>query len=135
MTRNPFRFSASEWLDPPILIAGEVHNSSSSSPKYMEPIWEKADRLNLNTLVLPVTWEMVEEKEGNYNFLLVQLCSRMGQEGPCPIPSRAGKALLQQGYPGILLPHGIHDLVGIWRRNIGSRLPRVCCADAASSRI
>ena len=61
MTRNPFRFSASEWLDPPILIAGEVHNSSSSSPKYMEPIWEKADRLNLNTLVLPVTWEMVEE--------------------------------------------------------------------------
>ena len=73
MTRNHLRFSASEWLDPPILIAGEVHNSSSSSPKYMEPIWEKADRLNLNTLVLPVTWEMVEEKEGNYNFLLVDL--------------------------------------------------------------
>lgn len=79
MTRNPLRFSASEWLDPPILIAGEVHNSSSSSPKYMEPIWEKADRLNLNTLVLPVTWEMVEEKEGNYNFLLVDLLIRQAR--------------------------------------------------------
>lgn len=58
---------------PSILIAGEVHNSSSSGLAYMRPIWDKADMLNLNTLALPVTWEMIEEKEGEFNFLLPDL--------------------------------------------------------------
>ncbi len=67
--QNTLKFFASE-LSPSILIAGEVHNSSSSSPQYMEPIWDKADRLGLNTLVLPITWEMLEEQEGHFDFRL-----------------------------------------------------------------
>ncbi len=73
--QNPFLSS----LSPSILIAGEVHNSSSSGPKYMEPIWNKSDRLGLNTLVLPVTWEMLEEQEGNFNFLLPDLLIRQAR--------------------------------------------------------
>lgn len=57
---------------PMILLAGEVHNSSSSSLKYMEPIWEKAETLGMNCLLLPVTWELVEPEEGCFDFSLVQ---------------------------------------------------------------
>ncbi len=49
-------------------VAGEVHNSDSSSTEYMENIWKIADDLGLNTLLLPVTWEMVEPEEGVFDF-------------------------------------------------------------------
>ena len=53
---------------PFILLAGEVHNSDSSSPAYMEKIWAIADELGMNTLLLPVTWEMIEPEEGHFDF-------------------------------------------------------------------
>lgn len=53
---------------PFIMLAGEVHNSNSSSPEYMEAIWDLADTLHMNTLLLPVTWEMTEPEEGKYCF-------------------------------------------------------------------
>ena len=57
---------------PFILLAGEVHNSSSSSLEYMEQVWEKAEVLGMNCLLLPVTWELVEPEEGCFDFSLVQ---------------------------------------------------------------
>ena len=52
------------------LLAGEVHNSDSSSPEYMDHIWETADSLGMNALLLPVTWETVEPEEGCFDFSL-----------------------------------------------------------------
>lgn len=49
-------------------VAGEVHNSDSSSIEYMEEIWKIADELGLNTLLLPVTWELTEPIEGEFDF-------------------------------------------------------------------
>ena len=57
---------------PFILLGGEVHNSSSSSLKYMEQVWEKAESLGMNCLLLSVTWELVEPEEGCFDFSLVQ---------------------------------------------------------------
>jgi hypothetical protein len=57
---------------PFIMLAGEVHNSSSSSLQYMEPVWKKAEALGMNCLLLPVTWELVEPEEGQFDFSLVQ---------------------------------------------------------------
>lgn len=37
---------------PFVMLAGEVHNSASSSPAYMEQIWDLADALELNSLIL-----------------------------------------------------------------------------------
>lgn len=54
-----------------IAIAGEVHNSSSSNASYMEEIWKKAKELGLNTLLLPVSWELIEPKEDQFTFELV----------------------------------------------------------------
>ena len=38
---------------PFILLAGEVHNPDSSSPAYMEHIWEIADHLCLISAQIP----------------------------------------------------------------------------------
>lgn len=56
---------------PWIAIAGEVHNSSSSDAGYMAEIWEKAEELGLNTLLLPVSWELIEPEENQFRFELV----------------------------------------------------------------
>ena len=53
---------------PFFLLAGEVHNSDSSSPAYMEKIWDLADSMGMNTLLLPVSWEMTEPEEGHFDF-------------------------------------------------------------------
>jgi Domain of unknown function (DUF5597)/Glycosyl hydrolases family 35 len=56
---------------PFIALAGEVHNSSASSSTYMESVWARAEALNLNTLIAPVYWELLEPEEGRYDFRLI----------------------------------------------------------------
>ncbi len=56
---------------PYLMLCGEVHNSSSSSLEYMEKVWDQAGRLGMNSLLLPVTWEMTEPEEGVFDFGLV----------------------------------------------------------------
>lgn len=56
---------------PFIMLAGEVHNSNSSSPAYMEQVWEQAEMLGMNCLLLPVTWELIEPQEDEFDFSLV----------------------------------------------------------------
>ena len=53
---------------PFFLAAGEVHNSDSSSPAYMERIWDLGESMGMNALLLPVSWEMVEPAEGMFDF-------------------------------------------------------------------
>ncbi len=62
------------------LLAGEVHNSDSSSPAYMEHVWEIADRLGMNALLLPVTWEMTEPEEGRFDFSVPRALIRQARE-------------------------------------------------------
>src|SRR5919199_6949172 len=56
---------------PFLIIGGELHNSSSSSLAYMEPIWERLVTLQLNTVLAAVSWELVEPREGSFDFTLV----------------------------------------------------------------
>jgi len=56
---------------PFLVLAGELGNSSSSSVEYMLPIWPKLASLNLNTVLMPVYWELIEPTEGKYDFTLV----------------------------------------------------------------
>jgi Domain of unknown function (DUF5597)/Beta-galactosidase len=56
---------------PFIALAGEVHNSSASSALYMETVWDRAEALNLNTLISPAYWELVEPEEGRFDFHLI----------------------------------------------------------------
>ncbi|MHB8579961.1 MAG: GH35 family beta-galactosidase [Ignavibacteriaceae bacterium] len=56
---------------PFLMLAGETGNSSASDLNYMDKIWPKIVTMHLNTLVVPVYWELIEPKEGEFNFTLV----------------------------------------------------------------
>ncbi|WP_455639142.1 GH35 family beta-galactosidase [Parabacteroides sp.] len=57
---------------PYVMLSGELHNSSSSSLKYMEPIWDKLKQMHLNTIIATVSWELFEPEEGKYDYTLVE---------------------------------------------------------------
>jgi beta-galactosidase GanA len=56
---------------PFLVLGGELHNSSTSGTAYMRPIWEQMKRKNLNTVIAPVYWELLEPTEGKFDFSLV----------------------------------------------------------------
>jgi len=56
---------------PFLILGGELHNSSTSTPTYMQPIWEQMKKKNLNTVIAPVYWELLEPEEGHFDFALV----------------------------------------------------------------
>lgn len=56
---------------PFLILGGELHNSSTSSAAYMQPIWSRMAQKNLNTVIAPVYWELIEPQEGKFNFNLV----------------------------------------------------------------
>jgi hypothetical protein len=56
---------------PFLILGGELHNSSSSSLGYMKDTWVALSALGLNTVLTPVSWELVEPEEGKYDFTLV----------------------------------------------------------------
>ena len=53
------------------VLAGEVHNSSPSSPTYMAPIWDKLARNDVRTVIGAASWELVEPEEGRFDFRAV----------------------------------------------------------------
>ncbi len=56
---------------PYLLLAGELGNSSASSINDIKRIFPKLHRLGLNTVLVPASWELVEPKEGEFDFTLI----------------------------------------------------------------
>lgn len=56
---------------PMLMLGGELHNSSGSGAAYMRPIWRQMAQKNLNTVLAPVYWELLELEEGRFDFSLV----------------------------------------------------------------
>lgn len=56
---------------PFLMLGGELGNSSASDMEYLRPYWKNFKAMNLNTLLVPIYWELVEPVEGEYDFTLV----------------------------------------------------------------
>jgi beta-galactosidase GanA len=56
---------------PFLILGGELGNSTSSNIDYMRPVWRKLKSMHLNTVLVPVYWELLEPVEGKFDFTLV----------------------------------------------------------------
>jgi hypothetical protein len=56
---------------PFLMLAGELGNSSASDLEYMRPIWPRVVQMHLNTILVPVYWELLEPHEGEFDYTLV----------------------------------------------------------------
>ena len=54
-----------------LILGGELGNSSASSAEYMRPHWPRLAAMNLNTVLAPVYWELIEPSEGKFDWTSV----------------------------------------------------------------
>jgi beta-galactosidase GanA len=53
---------------PYLILGGELGNSSASSGEYMRVHWPRLKAMNLNTVLAPVEWDLVEPVEGKFDW-------------------------------------------------------------------
>ena len=56
---------------PFLILGGELANSSASDLDYLKPHWPQFRAAHLNTIVTPVSWELIEPVEGTFDFSTV----------------------------------------------------------------
>ncbi|MDB5328091.1 MAG: glycoside hydrolase family 35 [Phycisphaerales bacterium] len=57
---------------PFLALGGELGNSNASDLAVLATALDKCQRMNLNTIMLPLYWDLIEPREGEFDFLLVQ---------------------------------------------------------------
>src|SRR5882757_2405725 len=55
----------------PFLVRGGELSNSHGEPDYLRASWPKLKALNLNTIVTPVYWDVIEPAEGKFDWATV----------------------------------------------------------------
>jgi beta-galactosidase GanA len=58
---------------PFLILGGELGNSTASSAESLNAVWPAVVAMRLNTLLLPVYWELMEPEEGRFDFALLSV--------------------------------------------------------------
>lgn len=67
--------------DRPFLIrGGETNNSAATNPTTFETNWSKLKKLNLNTVLVPAYWHLLEPEEGRFDFTTIDELLRQSRE-------------------------------------------------------
>jgi hypothetical protein len=56
---------------PFLALAGELYNNSATSLEHMKPIWPRLKAMRLNTVLVPISWALLEPSEGKFDYTLV----------------------------------------------------------------
>lgn len=64
---------------PFFILGGQAHNSSAW-PALLPAVWNSAEIMHLNTLEVPVYWEVVEPKEGVFDFSIVDTLLKQARQ-------------------------------------------------------
>lgn len=64
----------------PFLILGAQVNNSSNYPQALDDVWPAIDIVKPNTVMVPVGWEQVEAKEGEFDFAFVDTLLEQARE-------------------------------------------------------
>lgn len=56
---------------PYLILGGELGNSTASNIQKMREVWPRLKAMKLNTVLIPVYWELIEPIEGKFDFSLV----------------------------------------------------------------
>ncbi len=56
----------------PFLVrGGELGNSTATNPAYLQPFWPRFKTLNMNTVLAPLYWDLIEPSEGRFELSTV----------------------------------------------------------------
>lgn len=73
----------------PFLVrGGELENSSASSLSYLDTVWPRVETMHFNTVLAPVYWQLIEPREGSFDFTLVETPARSSRFALVGLSSR-----------------------------------------------
>lgn len=110
---------------PFLILGGELGNSSAASAEYMRPHWPRLRAMNLNTVLAPVYWELIEPVEGQFAWSSVDALLR---------DARAHDLRLVILWFGAW-KNSMSTYVPSWVKRDQRRFPRVALADGGSVEI
>jgi beta-galactosidase GanA len=104
---------------PFLMLGGELGNSSAADAAWARPLLAKLPALGLNTVLVPVSWELVEPAEGKLDFRLVDDLLREARR------NHLRAVLLWFGS----WKNGMSSYVPAWVKRDQQRFPRAARAD------
>ena len=70
---------------PFLILGGELDNSSAACPQDIERIFPKLKKMGLNTVLVPVYWDLTEPVEGQFDFTLTDKALQQARENDLKI--------------------------------------------------
>jgi beta-galactosidase GanA len=110
---------------PYLILGGELGNSSAAGDAYMKPHWPRLKAMNLNTVLAPVYWELIEPAEDKFDWSSVDSLLRGAREQEMRL------VILWFG----AWKNSMSTYVPSWVKRDQSRFPRVQVADGSSVEI